>query len=494
MMIPINKAPLLLTLLIVAASPLLGQDTSCGIVWDPPVLLSDTSYDAHSPKIALSGDDTVHITWENATIARPRLPYVRSIDGGSTLLAAVELLVDSVLYPYSSHWNSIVATHGRVHVFFVGPEASYTHVRMVASANNGETWGNVQEISPDSAGLLFSAAVGGDTLCLVYPPRGGDNKLLRSTNGGQTWLRTNEDMNYDARVAVGNGILHLTQIGIAIRGETEYRRSQNLGDTWQQRMFLSSIDTHQSSDPAVAVGTEPGDSIVVVTWTDSKYGCLALSGCSILGRIGVVGSDSTIWGPEEVLTDIPMGYQSSVSVRGSQVAVAWPMDQTTSPYAEVRVRLRDTWCPSFDPTFGVVTEVVGSVDVKVSSKAVHVVWFASQGPSPGTFRVFYRRGRFINTEAKIVSTVAPPFVSLSQNYPNPFNPSTKISYRVEHRGFVELKVYDVLGREVATLVNERKGPGEYVVEWNAEGVPSGVYLYRLVKGDRVEAKKAVILK
>lgn len=66
-----------------------------------------------------------------------------------------------------------------------------------------------------------------------------------------------------------------------------------------------------------------------------------------------------------------------------------------------------------------------------------------------------------------------------QNYPNPFNPSTKLSFVIGHLSFVTLKVYDMLGREVATLVNEAKSAGEYEVEFDASGLSSGIYFYRI---------------
>ncbi|MGA2624083.1 MAG: T9SS type A sorting domain-containing protein [Bacteroidota bacterium] len=69
--------------------------------------------------------------------------------------------------------------------------------------------------------------------------------------------------------------------------------------------------------------------------------------------------------------------------------------------------------------------------------------------------------------------------NLDQNYPNPFNPTTTVSFVIGHSSLVTLTVYDILGRQVATLVNEVKPPGEYTVRWNADGVPSGVYFYRL---------------
>ena len=83
---------------------------------------------------------------------------------------------------------------------------------------------------------------------------------------------------------------------------------------------------------------------------------------------------------------------------------------------------------------------------------------------------------------------------LSQNYPNPFNPTTNIGFRVANFGLVTLKIYDVLGKEVATLVNEYKSAGEYKVEFDASVLPSGVYFYQLKAGSFVETKKMVLLR
>lgn len=88
----------------------------------------------------------------------------------------------------------------------------------------------------------------------------------------------------------------------------------------------------------------------------------------------------------------------------------------------------------------------------------------------------------------------PTLLALHQNYPNPFNPSTNIRFEVGGLGLVSLKVYDVLGREVATLVNEAKAPGSYEVTWDAEGLASGLYLYRLQAGSYSETRKLVLLR
>jgi photosystem II stability/assembly factor-like uncharacterized protein len=89
---------------------------------------------------------------------------------------------------------------------------------------------------------------------------------------------------------------------------------------------------------------------------------------------------------------------------------------------------------------------------------------------------------------------APALFELKQNYPNPFNPSTVINYQLPVSGDVTLKVYDVLGNEIATLVNEEKPAGSYEVEFNASELSSGIYFYKLQAGDFVETKKMILLK
>ena len=92
------------------------------------------------------------------------------------------------------------------------------------------------------------------------------------------------------------------------------------------------------------------------------------------------------------------------------------------------------------------------------------------------------------------SEIIPKDFSLSQNYPNPFNPSTTISYTIPKQGKVSLKVFNVLGSEVAELVNEEKGAGSYQVSFDATNLSSGVYFYRIKAGDFVQTKKMILLK
>ena len=83
---------------------------------------------------------------------------------------------------------------------------------------------------------------------------------------------------------------------------------------------------------------------------------------------------------------------------------------------------------------------------------------------------------------------------LMQNYPNPFNPSTNISYQLPKSSFVTLKVYDILGNEITTLVNEEKSPGTYSISFNASNLPSGIYFYVMQAGNFYKVNKMTLLK
>ena len=83
---------------------------------------------------------------------------------------------------------------------------------------------------------------------------------------------------------------------------------------------------------------------------------------------------------------------------------------------------------------------------------------------------------------------------LSQNYPNPFNPTTTLSYAIPRSGDVTLIIYNILGEEIISLVNEFKSVGRYEITWDASAQSSRIYFYRLKSGDFEETKKMVLLK
>jgi phosphatidylserine/phosphatidylglycerophosphate/cardiolipin synthase-like enzyme len=93
-----------------------------------------------------------------------------------------------------------------------------------------------------------------------------------------------------------------------------------------------------------------------------------------------------------------------------------------------------------------------------------------------------------------ISSAVPGHFSVSQNYPNPFNPTTTFQFQIPCSGLVCIKVFDILGREVAVLLNEVKSVGVYQLTWNASTLPSGIYFYRVQVGTNTAVKKAILLK
>lgn len=103
-------------------------------------------------------------------------------------------------------------------------------------------------------------------------------------------------------------------------------------------------------------------------------------------------------------------------------------------------------------------------------------------------------GSFEYSDVVEIEVGTPNQYSLEQNYPNPFNPTTRISYSIKEKGLVTLRVFDILGNEVRTLVNEEQDAGNYKVEFSATSFASGIYFYSLQSGEFLSTKKMILLK
>ena len=112
------------------------------------------------------------------------------------------------------------------------------------------------------------------------------------------------------------------------------------------------------------------------------------------------------------------------------------------------------------------------------------------GSAPGGLRVFRR----VQTGIEPIPGGVPLVYALTQNYPNPFNPTTEIQFTVAKAGMTTLKVFDILGREVTTLVNQPMNPGKFRVSFDGKNLSSGTYIYVLTSGDARITKKMMLLK
>lgn len=124
--------------------------------------------------------------------------------------------------------------------------------------------------------------------------------------------------------------------------------------------------------------------------------------------------------------------------------------------------------------------------------------FIDESVIPGNYNYRLKQidynGQYEHSNKIEVVLNSPNKISLKQNYPNPFNPSTNIQYAIGSKQFVQLKVFDVLGNEVITLVDEEKSAGTYGVEFSAKGLSTGIYFYKLQAGSFVDIKKMILLR
>jgi len=141
---------------------------------------------------------------------------------------------------------------------------------------------------------------------------------------------------------------------------------------------------------------------------------------------------------------------------------------------------------------------IGFVQGNGTSNAQHNYSFIDQNIAMGKYSYRLKQidndNTFKYSQESEVTIVVPNVFTMSQNFPNPFNPSTTISFSLPSESFVSMKVFDILGREVSTLVSEKMPAGSYTKQWNASNLGSGIYFYRLQAGSFTETKKLVLLK
>ena len=186
---------------------------------------------------------------------------------------------------------------------------------------------------------------------------------------------------------------------------------------------------------------------------------------------------------------IPVEFTGfSASVNGSDVLLQWEtVSETNNQGFDVQRSCGNN-----------VFRNIGFVKGNGTSSRKHIYYFTDNTPVEGTYYYRLRQvdfdGSYQYSETIEINIKIPDQYELKQNYPNPFNPATTISWQAPVSGWQTLKVYDILGKEVATIVNEYRQAGKYETKFNASNIPSGIYFYRLKAGNFVQTKKMILLK
>jgi len=458
--------------------------------WEPDVRLTNDPASSGSDsypnvKCIASSGDTVHVVWQdNRDGASNEIYYKRSTDGG--LSWGSDTRISNNIY--YSRAPSISVSGSDVLVVWSDNRDGNFEIYYNRSADGGSSWGTDTRLTNDPAESESpSVSVSGPLVLAVWDDYrdGGHLKTYykRSTDGGISWgtdTKLTDELGGGPSVSVSGSLVHIVWNAL---GKTSYKRSTDGGLNWEANILLT-IDTVITNWPSLSVS---GSSVNVI-WLDSRNNL----------KYEIYYKHSTdggiTWEADTRLTTNYTSFTlfSSLAVSGSVVHVVWD-DNRDGNYEIYYKRSTDGGI-----SWGTDTRLTNNAAVSMhpfitsSSSAVHVIWFDNRD---GNYEIYYKRNPTGNVTGieNIGSELLEKF-NLKQNYPNPFNPSTSIQYAISNRQFVSLKVYDVLGNEIATLVNEEKPAGNYEVNFNALRLSSGIYFYKLQAGSFVETKKMILMR
>ena len=350
------------------------------------------------------------------------------------------------------------------------------------TTNGGRTW-LTHGTLPDSIYYLLGMSFSNARIGYVTADADkafGNAEMLKTTNGGVSWtrlpipesvimLRNVTALDSLRVVSVGYGTDGSNPLGVILL-------TTNGGASWQQQNFTSV------------------DNFTDVSFTSTSTGYAVGIDRLIRGTIYKTTNGGNSWFPVPFAPDSVL-LSGVRFVRGSGVGIV---------YGNL-LMLDSTVVPILSPFVARTTDAGLSWSVQqIRGDLTNHLLIGGRLLSATNG---YMSGGTALTEALILHTTnggvtfaeqnneeTPHEFSLSQNYPNPFNPTTNIGFQIVDFGLVVLKVYDVLGKEIATLVNEELKPGNYTQTFDASRLASGVYFYRLVTGLFTDTKKLIVLR
>jgi len=229
------------------------------------------------------------------------------------------------------------------------------------------------------------------------------------------------------------------------------------GTTYVTKIYRNDNITSNTapSIPVNLTSNQPGNNRIDLKWNKSTDAQTLQKGLTYNLRISTTPGGVEIFSP---MSDLNTGYRKIPALGNTDEDTSWTI---------------------FNLPEGTYYWSVQAIDNSFAS---------SQFSPEQTFNIT------VTSEGNLSTGIIPSEFALKQNYPNPFNPVTNLEFGISDLGFVSLKVYDLIGKEVATLVNEKLNPGKYKVEFDGSGLPSGIYYYRLNVGEFMDTKRMMLVK
>jgi hypothetical protein len=351
------------------------------------------------------------------------------------------------------------------------------------STNKGTNW------SISNSGIAITTVnvlTRKDNTSTVYA--GTENGLYVSNNFGTTWTLTSLDS-----VSVSAISITGSNIYAGVRNQGVFVSYDN-GLTWSNTLINSRITALASKGNYVYAGWrnthgKPHGGIIVsadkgATWTDAVINDAPVSSIGIFDNNKVIASSDSVY--------ISTNYGANWGAVNSGGIIGSPSDLVVMGYGDVYVANSYGVAGSYNygKTWEMVSYGLLSKNCQVITGDMNTLYVSP--PFFGVWRLPLAKNNlaFLKTD----NSGLPVSYSLSQNYPNPFNPTTNIQYEIPKPGDVRLVIYDVTGREVRTLINERLEAGKYEVSFDGSALTSGVYFYMLQAVDFSETKRMILIK
>ncbi len=435
--------------------------------------------------------------------------------------------------------NSVAASGSSVHAVWSDSRDPSTEIYYKRSTNSGLTWSSDIRLT-NSAGVSLHPAISASGLLVNvvwYDNRDGDYEIYykRSTDGGINWgsdtrLTISSGISQDPSIYVSGNNVNVVWVDLQTGSfEIFYKKSNDGGITWSSDMVLSNTGGSGAFSPSVSAS----GNIVISSWQDNRssssgeiyykrstdfgttfgtdtrltndpgvstYSTISISGTiaqmiwldNRTGQSEIFYNRSTnsglTWGTDTKLTsNVFSSSNPAISISSTNVHVVY--HGNGGIYYMRSTNSGITW--GGDQRLSDIVSFARDASVSVSGTTVHVIWHDARNSNED---IYYARNPLGNPTGITTISEAASKYSLHQNFPNPFNPTTKINFDLPVNSIVSLKVYNIQGKEISSLVDGRINKGSHVVDWNASNYQSGIYFYKLIAGDFVETRKMILLK